>query len=128
MSALFAGLRLIIPAGEQVIRSNDVEYEFRAHSAFVHLTGWGFGAVPGSVLELTPLEPAPTGGGQPGDGHAATLYLPPPAGPGSRSMFTDHSRGEFWIGPQPTIAEIAAEFVIATADLGELPAPAAGDV
>lgn len=119
LSVLFPGQRLLIPAGEELIRSNDVEYEFRAHSAFVHLTGWGFGAVPGSVLELAPL---------PSGGHAATLHLPPPAGPGSRSMFSDHSRGEFWIGPQPTLAEIAAQYDIATADLGELAEQRIGDL
>ena len=118
LSASFPGRRLFIPAGEEAIRSNDVEYEFRAHSAFVHLTGWGFGAVPGSVLVLTPRE----------GGHAATLHLPPPAGPGSRAMFTDHGRGEFWIGPQPTLAELAAQFLIDTADLGDLPAPGEGDL
>ncbi len=116
LSALFPGRRLIVPAGEEAMRSNDVEYAFRANSAFVHLTGWGFGAVPGSVLELAPRDGA----------HVATLYLPPPAGPGSQEMFTDHGRGEFWIGPQPTIEELAAQFVIDTADLRDLPV-GAGD-
>jgi Xaa-Pro aminopeptidase len=116
LSALFPGRRLIVPAGEEVVRSNDVEYAFRAHSAFVHLTGWGFGAVPGAVLELAPRD----------GGHVATLYLPSPAGPGSQEMFTDHGRGEFWIGPQPTIEELAAQFVIDTADLRDLPV-GAGD-
>lgn len=118
LSALFPGRRLIVPAGQEAVRSNDVEYAFRAHSAFVHLTGWGFGAVPGSVLELAPRD----------DGHAATIYLPAPAGPGSREMFTDHGRGEFWIGPQPTLEELAAQFVIGTADLGELPLLAEDDL
>src|SRR5580698_4496880 len=40
LSRTFPGKRLIIPAGGAKVRSNDTDYDYRAHSAFSHLTGW----------------------------------------------------------------------------------------
>jgi len=39
LSAQFAGARLVIPAGELKVRSNDTDFRYRPHSAFAHLTG-----------------------------------------------------------------------------------------
>src|SRR5690625_3796785 len=54
LSSQFPGRRLVIEAGVLKQRSNDTFYQFRAHSAFSHLTGWGSDAQPGSVLVMTP--------------------------------------------------------------------------
>ena len=118
LSAHFPGRRITVPAGSEVLRSNDTEYNFRPRSAFLHLTGLGAAAVPDSVLDLTPVD----------GGHQATLYVRAAAGPGTREMFTDAARGEFWIGPQPGLASLATAIELPTRDLADLPVPAEGDL
>ncbi|GAA2088587.1 aminopeptidase P family protein [Pseudolysinimonas kribbensis] len=112
VSALHPGERLIVPAGPAAVRSNDTEYLYRAHSAFSHLTGWGSDAVAGSVLVLEPT----------GDGHDATLYFRPTAGRDSDEFYANPAIGEFWTGPRPSLAHVAADLGIATRDLAELDA------
>lgn len=55
LSAQFPGERLVVPAGTYKQRSNDTDYRFRAHSAFVHLTGLDQDQEPDSVLVLEPV-------------------------------------------------------------------------
>ena len=107
LSAAFPGERLVIPAGSLKQRSNDTDYPFRAHSAFSHLTGWGADAVPDSVLVLEPS----------GDGHDATLYLRERADRTTSEFYSDAAIGEFWIGPRPSLAGVAADLGVATAHL-----------
>ncbi|MCI5826348.1 MAG: aminopeptidase P family protein [Arcanobacterium sp.] len=59
LGELFIGQRLVIPAGELRVRSNDNDYRFRAHSAFSYFTGLGGEREPGAVLVLNPLSSAP---------------------------------------------------------------------
>ncbi|UNX54167.1 Xaa-Pro aminopeptidase [Georgenia sp. TF02-10] len=60
---LFPGERLVVPAGQLVVRSNDTDYRFRPHSAFAHLTGLGTDLEPDAVLVLHPLDEADGGRG-----------------------------------------------------------------
>jgi Xaa-Pro aminopeptidase len=106
VSAAFPGRRVVVPAGELAVRSNDTDFPFRAHSAFAHLTGWGVDAEPGSVLVLDPRDDA---------GHDVTLYFREPAGRTTPEFYADASIGEFWIGPRPALAAVAADLGIATA-------------
>ncbi|WP_423923196.1 aminopeptidase P family protein [Frigoribacterium sp. 2-23] len=115
LSALHTGRRLVVPAGQSKVRSNDCDYPFRAHSAFSHLTGWGSDTVPGSVLVLEPTA----------DGHEATLYLRASAGRDSDEFYANSEIGEFWIGPRPSLAQVAADLGVATRDLAEFEAVAA---
>ena len=101
------GSRLIIPAGAAKVRSNDCDYPYRAHSAFAHLTGWGSDSVAASVLVL---EPTP-------DGHTATLYFREAAGRDTNEFYASPEVGEFWTGPRPTLAHVAADLGLATAAL-----------
>jgi Xaa-Pro aminopeptidase len=112
ISALHPGERLIVPAGPAKVRSNDTEYLYRAHSAFAHLTGWGSDAVAGSVLVFEPSD----------DGHDVTLYFRPTAGRDSDEFYANAAIGEFWTGPRPSLAHVAADLGIATRDLAELDA------
>ncbi|MGN6325195.1 aminopeptidase P family protein [Pseudolysinimonas sp.] len=112
ISALHPGERLVVPAGPAKVRSNDTDYVYRAHSAFSHLTGWGSDAVPGSVLVLEPTA----------DGHDATLYFLPTAGRDSDEFYANAAIGEFWTGPRPSLAHVAADLGVATRPLGELDA------
>jgi Xaa-Pro aminopeptidase len=118
ISAMYPGKRVIIPAGSLKVRSNDTDYPYRAHSAFAHLTGWGSGSEPGSVLVLEPAE----------GGHVATLYFRERAGRDSDEFYANPEIGEFWLGPRPSLAHVAAELDLPTAGIAELDAVlAAGD-
>ena len=99
ISVQYPGQRLIIPAGRLKQRSNDTDYAFRAHSAFAHLTGWGSDSEPGAVLVL---EPTPAG-------HDATLYFRERAGRDSDEFYANPDIGEFWIGPRPSVAQVASD-------------------
>jgi len=107
ISAQHPGARLIIPAGAAKVRSNDTDYPFRAHSAFAHLTGWGADAVADSVLVLEPTA----------DGHEATLYFREAAGRDSDEFYANSDIGEFWTGARPSLAHVAADLGLATANL-----------
>lgn len=108
ISALHPGVRLIVPAGSLKVRSNDTDYPFRAHSAFAYLTGWGSDSEPGSVLVL---EPEADGS------HTATLYFRERAGRDSDEFYANPEIGEFWIGPRPSLAHVAADLGLATAGI-----------
>lgn len=110
ISELFPGKRLIVPAGRLKQRSNDTDYPFRAHSAFVHLTGWGSDSEPGSVLVLEPTA----------SGHEATLYFRERAGRDSDEFYANPEIGEFWIGARPSLAQVASDLGMATRGIAEM--------
>jgi len=109
ISELHPGKRLILPAGAAKVRSNDTDYPYRAHSAFAHLTGWGSDSVAGSVLVLEPTSA----------GHEATLYFREAAGRDTDEFYANPDVGEFWTGPRPSLAHVAADLGIATRSLAE---------
>lgn len=100
---------LVISSGWAPFRNNDAAYGFRPDSDFVWLTGC---QVEGATLLLR------TGGDE---GHSATLYLPPPAGPGDPGFHGDAAHGELWVGPSPGLAEWADELGLEVEALGDLP-------
>ncbi|MHA7986141.1 aminopeptidase P family protein [Rathayibacter sp. CAU 1779] len=104
------GERLIVPAGRLKQRSNDTDYPFRAHSGFTQLTGWGSDSEPGSVLVL---EPTATG-------HDATLYFRERAGRDSDEFYANPEIGEFWIGPRPSLSQVAGDLALPTRHIAEL--------
>ena len=112
ISAMHQGERLLIPAGPAKTRSNDTDYPYRAHSAFSYLTGWGSDAVPGAVLVLEPTA----------KGHDATVFLLPTAGRDSEEFYANAAIGEFWTGPRPSLAHVAADLGVETAHLDEFAA------
>ncbi|MFB7844740.1 aminopeptidase P family protein [Microbacterium sp. NPDC056052] len=114
VSAAFPGKRLVIPAGSLAQRSNDTDYPFRAHSAFAHLTGWAADSEPDSLLVFEPTA----------DGHDVTLYFRERADRTTSEFYSDATIGEFWIGPRPALAGVAADLGVATAHLDDF---AAGD-
>src|SRR5690554_3588932 len=110
LSALHVGQRLVIPAGSPKVRSNDTDYPFRAHSGFAHLTGWGSDSEPGAVLVMEPTA----------DGHDATVYFRERAGRDSEEFYANPEIGEFWIGPRPSLAQVAGDLGLATRGLADL--------
>ncbi len=109
VSAAFGGKRLVIPAGSLKQRSNDTDYPFRAHSAFAHLTGWAADAEPDSLLVFEPTD----------SGHDVTLYFRERADRTTSEFYSDATIGEFWIGPRPALAGVAADLGLATAHLDD---------
>ncbi|SIR46308.1 aminopeptidase P family protein [Microbacterium sp. RURRCA19A] len=105
VSAAFPGERLVVPAGSLKQRSNDTDYPFRAHSAFAHLTGWASDAEPDSVLVFEPN----------GSDHEAVLYFRERADRTTPEFYADATIGEFWIGPRPALAGVAADLGLRTA-------------
>ncbi len=110
ISAQHPGQRLLVPAGPARVRSNDTDHPYRAHSAFAYLTGWGSDAVADSVLVLEPVA----------DGHEATLYFRAAAGRDTTEFYANAAVGEFWTGPRPSLAHVAADLGLATAPLDAL--------
>ncbi|MBA8817320.1 Xaa-Pro aminopeptidase [Microbacterium halimionae] len=109
VSATFVGRRIVVPAGELKQRSNDTDYPFRAHSAFSHLTGWASDTEPGAVLVFDPND----------NGHDITLYFRERADRTTTEFYADSTVGEFWIGPRPSLSEVAENLDIATAHIAD---------
>ncbi|MFT4296138.1 MAG: aminopeptidase P family protein [Micropruina sp.] len=111
ISTQFPGDRLVIPAGELKVRSNDTDYRYRPHSAFAHLTGLGTDREPGAVLVLEPTD----------DGHDATLYFKPRAPRTDPEFYADSRYGEMWVGQRESLAEMEALTGLSCAAIGQLP-------
>ncbi|MDR6938652.1 aminopeptidase P family protein [Arcanobacterium hippocoleae] len=101
----FIGERLVFPAGDLQVRSNDTDYRFRAHSAFAHLSGLGQEDEPGSVLVLDPIPN--TDGSNDAPTHTATLYFHPRASRTSEEFWANSRHGEFWVGARLSAAEMS---------------------
>ncbi|MFG2994192.1 aminopeptidase P family protein [Streptomyces sp. NPDC048257] len=117
LSARFPGERLIVPAGELKVRSNDCDHRFRPHSAYAWLTGLTGEDQAGHVLVLEPSGP---------HGHEAVLYLRPrsPRSDGNGEFYRDRRYGEFWVGRRPDLAEAERLTGIRCAHLDALGSPA----
>ncbi|MFI6937678.1 aminopeptidase P family protein [Streptomyces sp. NPDC050418] len=114
LSARFPGERLIVPAGELKVRSNDCDHRFRPHSAYAHLTGLTGEEQAGHVLVL---EPSGT------SGHEAVLHIRPRSqrSDGTGAFFRDRRYGEFWVGRRPDLAEAERMTGIRCTELTDLP-------
>ncbi|MFI9720784.1 aminopeptidase P family protein [Streptomyces sp. NPDC052396] len=98
LSARFPGERLIVPAGELRVRSNDCDHRFRPHSAYAWLTGLTGEDQAGHVLVLEPDGP---------HHHQPVLYLRPRSPRRGEGFYRDRRYGEFWVGRRPDLAEAA---------------------
>ncbi|WP_225838006.1 aminopeptidase P family protein [Streptomyces sp. NK08204] len=115
VSERFPGERIVVPSGGLKVRSNDFDYAFRPHSAFVHLTAeQGTQAVPDSVLVFEPT----------GSGHSVTLFTRPRSprggGPNGAEFYSDRRYGEFWTGRRRTLTETAEALGIEVAARDDL--------
>lgn len=107
IASQFKGKVLIIESGQPRVRSNDVDYRYRPHSAFTHLTGWGSQTVPGSILVIDATAKKPK----------SSLYLMPTAGKESDEFFANPAIGEFWVGQRPTLEQVETQLGIKTFDI-----------
>lgn len=117
----FTGMRLVIPAGSLKVRSNDTDYRFRAHSAFVHMTGLGGEMEPNAVLVLNPIEDESAT-------HEALLFFHPRSPRSSEEFWADSRYGEFWVGARPSLEEMATMTGIETRHIDTLDDVLAKDV
>ncbi|MEU5542672.1 aminopeptidase P family protein [Streptomyces sioyaensis] len=106
LSARFPGERLVIPAGNLKTRSNDTEYDFRASTEYVYLTG---DQTDDSVLVLEPTK----------DGHAATIYRLPRSDR-ENGEFWLNGMGELWVGRRHSLTEAEALLGVPCKDVREL--------
>ncbi|MFJ6368264.1 aminopeptidase P family protein [Streptomyces virginiae] len=120
LSARFPGERLIVPAGELKVRSNDCDHRFRPHSAYAWLTGLTGEDQAGHVLVMEPSGP---------HGHEAVLYLRPrsPRASVDGEFYRDRRYGEFWVGRRPDLAEAERLTGIRCAHLDRLGRPTGRD-
>lgn len=110
VSQAFPGERLVVPAGELKVRSNDTDYRFRPHSAFAHLTGLGTDLEPNAVLVLHPVDgAAPVDGesGEPASTHEAVLYFHPRTSRKDPEFWSNSRYGEFWVGARMSLEEMS---------------------
>ncbi|GAA2145753.1 aminopeptidase P family protein [Kitasatospora kazusensis] len=112
LAAAYPGERLIVPAGQLKVRTNDCDHRFRPHSAYAWLTGLTGEDQVGHVLVVEPS-------GEP------VLYLRPrsPRGGGSpygSEFYRDRRYGEFWVGRRADLDEAAQLTGIRTAHLDDL--------
>ncbi|MFT4147344.1 MAG: aminopeptidase P family protein [Micrococcaceae bacterium] len=110
LSQHFSGDRLILPAGDLKVRSNDTDYMYRPHSAFAHYVGSGAETEPGSVLVLEPEK----------KGHKATLYVYPASPYGSEESYNNSRNGAFWVGMRPSLEETQKHYLIDVKDIKDL--------
>ncbi|BAJ32458.1 MULTISPECIES: aminopeptidase P family protein [Kitasatospora] len=117
LAAAFPGERLLVPAGQLKVRSNDCDYRFRPNSAYAHLTGLTGEEQVGHVLVIEP------------DGEPV-LYLRPRSdrSGGSAEFYRDRRYGEFWVGRRADLAEAAQLTGLRTAHLDDLPKLFTGSV
>lgn len=112
LSAIFPGVRLVIPAGGYKVRSNDTDYRFRAHAAFAHLTGLGSIAEPDAVIVLEPV----------GSSHEPCLYFHPRVPRTDPEFYSNAQYGEMWVGQRDSLEEHSARCGIRCASIEELEA------
>ena len=103
LSEAFTGLRIVIPSGNSKVRSNDTDYRFRPHSAFVYYTGvQGEEVTSDAVLVMEPN----------GQGHDSILYIQPRSTRDTSAFYNDRKYGELWVGRRYTTDEASERFGI----------------
>jgi Xaa-Pro aminopeptidase len=103
LSKQYAGKRLIFPSGSLKVRSNDSDYQFRAHSAFSWFTGIvASDCVPDSLFVMEPNT----------SGHEALLFIHPRSPRNNNEFYKDTKYGEFWVGRRMTLEETETKYGI----------------
>lgn len=113
LSKAFPGIRLVIPAGNFKVRSNDSDYNYRPYSAFAYYTGvHGVEAIADSVLVMEPTD----------SGHLPLLFIHPRSTRDTDAFFRDAKYGELWVGRRFTLNEAHIRYEIETRHLDTLTA------
>ena len=111
LSEAFKGMRIVLPSGEDKVRSNDCYFLYRPHSAFAYYSGvQGVEANPDAVLILEPN----------GESHDPILFIMPRSTRDTDAFYRDAKYGELWVGRRYTTEDAAARYQIETRSLAEL--------
>ena len=103
LSKQYVGKRLIFTSGSLKVRSNDSDYQFRAHSAFSWFTGIvASDCVPDSLFVMEPTT----------SGHEALLFIHPRSPRNDSEFYKDTRFGEFWVGRRMTLEETETKYGI----------------
>jgi len=103
VSKQFVGKRLIFPSGSLKVRSNDSDYQFRAHSAFSWFTGIvASDCVPDSLFIMEPTA----------DGHQGLLFIHPRSPRDNNEFYKNTRYGEFWVGRRMTLYETETKYAL----------------
>jgi len=84
LARAFPDAVIVVPAGDEKVRSNDTSYRFRSSSDFAYLVG------PGEAGSTLVLEPA-------NGSHQSVLFVPA-HNRGDKAFFADRVHGELWVG------------------------------
>ena len=111
LSQAFIGQRVILPSGNSKVRSNDTDYRFRPHSAFVYYTGvQGEEITSDAVLVMEPK----------GKHHDSILYIQPRSTRDTSAFYNDRKYGELWVGRRYTTDEASERFGIEVCKVDDL--------
>ena len=111
LSEAFKGLRIVLPSGQDKVRSNDSYFLYRPHSAFAYYTGvQGVEANPDAVLVLEPK----------GDGHEPILFIKPRSTRDSDAFYRDAKFGELWVGRRYTTEDAKQRYQIESRNVADL--------
>ena len=111
LSKKYLGKRLIFPAGNLKVRNNDTDYPFRAHSAFVWITGIiATDTVPDSVFIMEPT----------GDAHEPYLFIHPRSSRENDQFYKNTRYGEFWIGKRLSLTQTQSKYQVAVRELEQI--------
>ncbi|HEY9562133.1 MAG TPA: aminopeptidase P family protein [Nocardioides sp.] len=99
----FPGDRLVIPAGNYKVRSNDTDYRFRPDTAHTYFSG---NQTSDAVLVI--------------EGGEATLFARPRSSRQSDEFFRDRQYGELWAGRRPSLGEISDSLGLPTRHIDDL--------
>ena len=103
VSKQFVGKRLIFPSSSLKVRSNDSDYQFRAHSAFSWFTGIvASDCVPDSLFIMEPTA----------DGHQGLLFIHPRSPRDNNEFYKNTRYGEFWVGRRMTLDETETKYAL----------------
>ena len=112
LSKQYLGKRLIFPAGSLKVRSNDSDYQFRAHSAFSWFTGIvASDCVPDSVFVMEPTA----------SGHEALLFIHPRSPRDNDEFYKNTRYGEFWVGRRMTLEETQVKYELSVRQIESIP-------
>jgi Xaa-Pro aminopeptidase len=103
LAETFPGERLVVPAGNFKVRSNDTDYRFRPETAHTYLSG---NQTSDAVLVVE-------------DGESV-LYARPRSSRETDEFFRDRQYGELWVGRRPSLHEMTSALGLTVRHIDDL--------
>lgn len=113
--------RIVLPAGNLKVRSNDTDYPFRPDTAFAYYSGLGTDEEPDSVFVIEPSPDDPTRA-------EATYFFRPRSGRDTSEFYADSRYGELWVGRRPVLEEVEQQIGVPCRHIDDLRDALAKDV